>query len=105
MLFGWGMLWGWAAREAQLARWELFRRVVWPAWLGCLPMIALAAALRLQPFWASGSNTLLVLGEGAVVGAVGLLGLWRFGLTAPEREKMAAKLPGKLRPKPAPPRP
>jgi O-antigen/teichoic acid export membrane protein len=105
VLFGWGMLWGWAAREAQLARWELFRRVVWPAWLGCLPMIALAAALRLQPFWASGSNTLLVLGEGAVVGAVGLLGLWRFGLTAPEREKMAAKLPGKLRPKPAPPRP
>ena len=63
-----------------------------PAWTGCLPMVALAAALRLQPWWASGSNTILLLGEGALVGAVGIAGLWRFGLTAADREKMTSKL-------------
>jgi O-antigen/teichoic acid export membrane protein len=97
MLFGWGLLWGWAAKEAQLTRWGLFCRVVLPAWRGCLPMVILAVALRLQPFWASGSNTFLVLAEGAVVGAVGLAGLWRFGLTPEDREKFASKLAGKLR--------
>jgi hypothetical protein len=55
-------------------------------------MVALAAALRLQPWWASGSNTFLLLGEGALVGAVGVAGLWRFGLTVADREKMTAKL-------------
>jgi len=55
-------------------------------------MVALAAALRFQPWWASGSNTLLLLGEGAFVGAVGVAGLWRFGLTPAEREKMTGKL-------------
>jgi len=90
--FGWVVLWGWAAKEAQLSRWQLFRRVVLPAWVGCLPMVALAAALRFQPWWASGSNTLLLLGEGAFVGAVGVAGLWRFGLTPAEREKMTGKL-------------
>jgi O-antigen/teichoic acid export membrane protein len=92
VFFGWFVLWGWAAKEAQLSRWQLFRRVVLPAWTGCLPMVALAAALRLQPWWASGSNTFLLLGEGALVGAVGIAGLWRFGLTAADREKMVSKL-------------
>jgi O-antigen/teichoic acid export membrane protein len=102
VLFGWGLLWGWAAKEAQLSRWQLFCRVVLPAWLGCLPMIACAAALRLQPFWHSGSNIFLVLGEGALVGVVGLAGLWRFGLNAEDREKFAGKFLRKLRRKPAP---
>ena len=102
VLFGWGLLWGWAAKEAQLSRWQLFCRVVLPAWLGCLPMIACAAALRLQPFWHSGSNIFLVLGEGALVGVVGLAGLWRFGLNAADREKFAGKFLRKLRRKPAP---
>ena len=102
VFFGWGLLWGWAAKEARLSRWELFRRVALPAWIGCLPMIALAAALRLQPFWASGSNTFLVLGEGAVVGAAGLAGLWRFGLTAADRERISGKLLGKRRRQAAP---
>jgi O-antigen/teichoic acid export membrane protein len=92
VFFGWFVLWGWAAKEAQLSRWQLFCRVVLPAWAGCLPMVALAAALRLQPWWASGSNTFLVLGEGACVGAVGFAGLWRFGLTAADRERISRKL-------------
>jgi O-antigen/teichoic acid export membrane protein len=94
--FGWGMLWGWAAHEAQLSRWKMFCKVILPAWRGCLPMIAVAAALRCQTFWHSGSNTLLVLAEGTAVGAVGLLGIWQFSFTAAERENYGAKIRRKL---------
>jgi len=94
--FGWGLIWGWAAHEAQITRRQLFRLVVWPAWRGCLPMIAVVLALRLQPFWASGSNTILTLAEGALAGAVGVAGVWRFSFTAAERENYAGKIRRKL---------
>ena len=97
-LFGWGMLWGWAAREAQVNRWELFRRCVLRNWIGCVPMIVTAAALRLQPFWESGHNTLCMLSESAVVAAMGAGGIWRFSLQPDDRERVLRK----LRRKPAP---
>lgn len=102
VLFGWGQLWGWAAKEAQLSRGALFARVILPAWRGCLPMLALAAAFRFQPWWASGSTTLLVLAEGAIVGLAGLAGLWRFGLTPADRGRVLGRLPGRFRRQPAP---
>jgi hypothetical protein len=91
VLFGWGLLWGWAAKEAAMSRWALFRRVVLPAWLGCLPMVGVALALRFQPWWPSGSNTLLVLTEGAVVGAAGLLGIWSLSLSPAERSQLSTR--------------
>ena len=95
-LFGWGMIWGWAAHEAHMGRWELFCRLILPVWRGCLPMIAVALALRCQTFWASGSNTILTLAEGAVVGGVGLGGVWLLTFHDEERERYAAKILGKL---------
>ena len=94
--FGWGLIFGWIAHEAQMTRWALFLRVIWPAWRGCLPMVAVAIALRSQTFWHSGGNTLLVMAEGAVVGAVGLLGIWQFSFNAAERESYGAKIRRKL---------
>jgi O-antigen/teichoic acid export membrane protein len=91
-VFGWGWIWGWAAHEAQLTRCGLFRRAIWPAWRGCLPMVATALMLRLQPFWASGHNTPLMLLESAVVAAVGAWGIWRFGFNGAERESYAGKI-------------
>lgn len=103
VLFGWGLLWGWAAHEAALSRWQLFARIVLPAWKGCLPMLALVAAFRLQPWWHSGSNSALVLLEGALVGALGLAGLWRLALSPAERASLAAKIAARLgRSRPAP---
>ncbi len=92
VVIGWGWLWGWAAREAGLSRAALFLRVVWTAWRGVVPMLVLAVGLRLQPWWASGSNTLLLLLESALVSLVGLVGLWHFSLEAHERETVRAKL-------------
>lgn len=90
-LFGWGLIWGWTAHEAQLTRWQLFRRAILPNWRGCLPMIAVALALRLQPFWPSGHNTFFMLAESSVVAAAGAAGIWRFSLSADERQKFAEK--------------
>jgi O-antigen/teichoic acid export membrane protein len=96
VLFGWGLLWRWAAREAQLSALGLFVRVVGRTWVGCLPMLAVAWGFRLQPWWTSGSTTPRMLGEGAVVGLAGLVGLWRLALTAEERAKLAGKVRRKL---------
>jgi len=95
-LFGWGLIWGWAAHEAKMSRWQLFRRVLLPSWRGAVPMVAAAVALRYQTFWASGSNTMLTLGEGALVGAVGLLGMWFITFNPAERENYAGKIRRKL---------
>ena len=90
-LFGWGLIWGWTAHEAHLTRWQLFRRTILPTWLGCVPMIIVACALRLQPFWASGHNTLFMIAESGLVAAVGAIGLWKLGLKEEERQKFIAK--------------
>jgi len=96
VFFGWVVIWGWAAHEIGVSRWALFRRVVLRAWIGTLPMIAAAAAFRLQPWWPSGSNGLLLLLEASVVMAVGLTGLWQIGLTPEERRSLAGKLTAKF---------
>ena len=98
-VFGWGFIWGWAAHEASLTRWQLFVTAVWPAWRGCLPMVVLAVALRLQPFWASGHNLLLMLLESSLVAAAGALGIWRFTFNQRERENYAGKIRRKFGPK------
>jgi O-antigen/teichoic acid export membrane protein len=95
-VFGWGFIWGWAAYEAKLTRWQLFGRAIWPAWRGCLPMVAVALSLRLQPFWASGHNSFLMLTESTVVAIVGAVGIWRFSFDDAEREKYAVKIRRKL---------
>ncbi len=91
-VFGWGIIWGWAAHEAKLTRWQLFYRAIWPAWRGCLGMVAVALALRLQPFWASGHNTILMFAESAVVAGFGVMGIWRFSFNEAERESYAGKI-------------
>lgn len=95
-LLGWGVLWGWAAKEAALSRRVLFYRVVLKAWLGCIPMVLLAALFHFQPWWRSGSSTLLVLLEGAVLGVLGLAGIWQLSLSRDERSRFGARIGRKL---------
>ncbi len=99
---GWGWLWGWAAREAHLSRWQLFRQTVLPAWLGCLPMILAIGIVRAQPFWPSGAHPALVLLEGGFLGLVGIAGLWRTALNPAERERFGSKFRSRWRRVPAP---
>jgi len=91
-IYGWGFIWGWAAKEAGLSRRELFAQVVAKTWLASVPMAVLAAVVRFQPFWASGSNTLRVIVESSLVVAFGLACLWRFALSPEERVSFGAKI-------------
>jgi hypothetical protein len=91
LIFGWGQLWGWAAREAGLSRAALFARVILPAWTGCLPMIAAAFALRLQPWWNLQSTLLSFLIEGVILGLLGIAGIWRFSLAPAERARISSR--------------
>jgi hypothetical protein len=91
LIFGWGQLWGWAAREAGLSRTALFARVILPAWTGCLPMIAAAFALRLQPWWNLQSTLLSFLIEGVILGLLGIAGIWRFSLAPAERARISSR--------------
>lgn len=100
VLLGWGLLWGWAATRAGVSRRALFQRVILRNWIGCLPMAAVAAALRLQPWWSSGSTTWLLLAEGGLVCLVGLAGIWQLSLNKVERARFSAHLEGKLGLKP-----
>lgn len=88
LLFGWLLLWGWTAREAGLSRRELFRRVLIPAWKGCLPMLIVAAAFHWQPFWPSGARVWQVLLEGGIVLAIGLAGVWQLALSPADRIRL-----------------
>lgn len=91
VVFGWGQLWGWAAREAGLSRTALFARIVLPAWKGCLPMIAAAFALRFQPWWIPGSTLTRFLAEGTLLGLLGIAGIWRLSLGPGERAQLLAR--------------
>jgi peptidoglycan biosynthesis protein MviN/MurJ (putative lipid II flippase) len=103
-VFGWGFIWGWAAKEAGLGRRELFAQVIAKTWLASIPMAVVAAALRFQPFWASGSNTFRMIMESSVVVAFGLVCLWRIALSPGERASFGAKIGRKLGRKLGPPK-
>jgi len=91
--FGWGVLWGWNAREAGLSRTELFLRTVVPAWKACLPLLGVAAILHSLPGHANAMPTpgrslleFLLLGMAAVAGMAWL------GLGPRERTAIRARL-------------
>src|SRR5204863_5662720 len=45
-IFGWFLIWPWAAREANLSAWKLARTVLIPTWIACLPIVGLIVLER-----------------------------------------------------------
>jgi O-antigen/teichoic acid export membrane protein len=105
VLFGWLLLWPWAAKEADLSPWRLFNHIVLSAFKGCLPMLAACIAFRFQPWWDSGSTTLLMLLEGGFVTAIGMAGIWRLTLSHDERVQLHQRLARKFGKHPPPDNP
>ena len=89
-IFGWGFLWPWAAREAQLSGWKLARIVLVPTWLGCLPLIVLMVFERSVPVLDFRNNFPLFALESSTALALGACALWRLALTSVERVHLAA---------------
>lgn len=101
LVFGWIILWPWAAREAQLSGWKLAARVLGPTWLACLPAVGVIAVERAVPPLNFEGNPGLLAAEILVAFLIAGWGLWRFALTELERAKVIAatgKLFGKRTP-------
>ncbi|MDB6038274.1 MAG: hypothetical protein JWM99_2115 [Verrucomicrobiales bacterium] len=86
-VFGWFCIWPWAAREANLSGLNLARAVVLPAWIACIPLLALLLIERNLPYFNARENTGYFLVEAAVACAVAFAGLWALALKPVEREK------------------
>ncbi len=89
-LFGWVLLWPWAAREAQLSGWKLARLVLVPTWLACLPLLALMIFERMLPILDFGDSLVWLGFEGGVALLMAAWGVWRLALTHLERDQVAA---------------
>lgn len=88
-IFGWFSLWPWAAREANLTGWKLARTVLFPTWLGCLPIVAiilLGRALMTPEFQAS---IYALVTEGTLVCILAAACLYRVALLPSERQKFS----------------
>jgi O-antigen/teichoic acid export membrane protein len=96
-VFGGCVLWPWAARQSQLSGWSLAGRVLGPAWLACLPVLALFLLERTIPFLQFGDSLGQLLGEGSLALLVAASGMWWLALTEMERAKLVA-IVGKRRP-------
>lgn len=92
-VFGWGFLWPWAAKEAEIKSGDLAKTVLFPAWLACAPLIGLTAAIRFLPRLSYRDSTTAFLIEGSVAAIVALVGLWKLALQHDERAKIASILP------------
>ena len=94
-IFGWFLLWPWAAREAQLSGWTLARMVLGPTWLACLPVLFLIGLERAIPFLNVRDSFGMLALESIAAFLLAGWGLWRLALTDLERSKVAA-MTGKL---------
>jgi O-antigen/teichoic acid export membrane protein len=89
-IFGWFMLWPWAAKEANISAWKLARTVLIPNWVASLPLLALLVFERsFRGPLLSESVPMFAL-EALLIFSIGMLFLWRFALNTEEREKFSA---------------
>jgi O-antigen/teichoic acid export membrane protein len=89
-LFGWFLIWPWAAREANTSPWKLAKTVLIPTWLACVPLLLvlmLERYIRIPDF--TESIPIFAL-EAVLVFSLGVLFLWRLALKAEERERFIA---------------
>ena len=93
VLYGWLQLWPWAAREADLAPSELFRRTLLRPLLGCLPLLVTGLACRqvLGPDFGDPRWLPCLMGM-AITGVAALAGTWFIALLPEERTKILGRL-------------
>ena len=91
LIVGWGFLWPWAARDAQVSGWQLTRTVLAPIWLACLPLLLFLVCARFCPWIDFRTSTPLFMAESVVAFLVAGVGLWTRALTAQERQHLLMK--------------
>ena len=89
-VFGWFIIWPWAAREANLSTWKLARTVLIPTWLACLPIVGVILLERYFTFQGFRLNLYTLLIEGALVFLLAGICMWRVALNEEERSRFSA---------------
>jgi O-antigen/teichoic acid export membrane protein len=87
-VFGWGVMWPWAAREAGIGSLELAKAVLFPSWTACLPLLALIATIWMLPGNFYGNSFIGLVVEGSLAAIMAMIGLWKFALDNGERAKV-----------------
>lgn len=90
LIIGWCFLWPWAVREARVDGLALARVVLFPVWLGSLPLIGFLIAGRVFPWLDFRTNMILFMAEAVVAGVIALAGLWRWALEDHEKAQLFA---------------
>lgn len=89
-VFGWGYLWPWAAREANLPGAQLARIVLVPTWTACAPLLVLIGFARFVPQLHVAANFAFLAVGSTVAFLVAGAGLWFIALTSLERARLLA---------------
>ena len=92
LIFGWGFLWPWAAKDAGVNGWQLAGHALFRNWRACLPLLAFGLACRAIPALDFRNNFLLFVVEGVLACGFAAAGIWQWALKDNEREKISAKL-------------
>ncbi|WP_009965266.1 lipopolysaccharide biosynthesis protein [Verrucomicrobium spinosum] len=92
LLFGWGFLWPWMAREAGVGYLALLGRTLVPSLVGCTGALLLVFVFRWQG-WFDHSHVLVRLGvEGTLVALSAIAGTWFSAITRAERNILICRL-------------
>jgi O-antigen/teichoic acid export membrane protein len=94
-IFGWFLMWPWAAREANLSAWKLARTVLIPTWIACLPIVGLILLERYITTLEFRNSVYALILEGTMVFGFASICMWRLALNRAEREKFSTVF-GKL---------
>ena len=92
LVFGWTVLWRWAAQEAGLTPLKLWQRTLLRTWRANLPLLLLLVALRILGWTQYDAGVLPVLASIAMSALVGVLLTWRYALEPSDRSFVLRKL-------------
>jgi O-antigen/teichoic acid export membrane protein len=90
-VIGWGFLWPWAAREAQVSGWRLAQMVILPVWCACAPLLLFLVCIRNVAAFDFHTSAPLFIGESILAFAVAGACVWRWALSEEERRHLIEK--------------
>lgn len=98
VIFGWGLLWRWAAKEAEVSQWALFRQTLLRPVMACAPMVLVGILCR----WLLGPRFgdpqwLPCLAGMALTGLAAIAGVWCIAMGPDEKTRLRQKLPQRFR--------
>lgn len=91
-VIGWGFLWPWAAREAQVSGWRLAQIVILPVWTACAPLLLFLICIRNVTWFDFHASASLFIAESVLAFAVAAACVWRWALKEEERRHLCEKI-------------